>query len=519
MNVVLVLPFAAPIAAAALGTIFRRHLAIQRAITALLFAVLVGSGVVLLDATRDGAAVATRVGDWPAGLAIAFAADGLSALVIAVTTGMAILALLFAVVRDEDRHQLFHPMTAVLLAGVLGSALTADLFNLFVTFEVMLIASYVLLTLRGGRAQVRAGAIYVAVNLTASTALLLGIGLVYGAAGTVHFAELAGVVAEVPTARVGATLVFVAVAIKASLVPMHSWLPRAYVHAGPAVTALFSGLLTKAGVYVLLRLASVMFDGEFAWQGLFLVVTSVTMVVGVLGAVGSTHIRGILAFHMVSQVGYLLLPLGLWSVAGLTAGLVYLAQYVFVKGALFLAAGTVETLTGTGALKELGGMLRTRPWVAMGFLFPALALAGIPPTSGFVGKFLLVRAAFEGQQWIVGAVAVVVSLFTLLSMVKIWTGAFWGEPSERVRYEREALRRWRPAVAGGAGDTGPVSVEATGPQRLGGWRPALLIAPAVAVGLATIVVGIGIESLIQWVEPISRGLLDPSTYLEAVSGA
>lgn len=517
MNAVLVLPFALPLAAAALGVLVRRHLAVQRATTAALMVGLLATAVALAAATADGAAVATRIGDWPAGLAISFAADGLSALMIGAATGMATLALVFAVARGEDRHQLFHPMVAVLLAGVLGSFTTADLFNLFVTFEVMLIASYVLLTLRGGRRQVRAGTIYVAVNLLASTALLIGIGLVYGAAGTVHLGELYAITTEVPTAAVGAAVVLVAVGVKASLVPMHGWLPRAYVQAGPAVTALFSGLLTKAGVYVLFRLFSVVFAGNAAWRPVFLAVAGVTMLVGVFGAVGSSDMRGILAFHMVSQVGYLILPLGLWSVAGVTAGLVYLLQYVFVKGALFLAAGTVETLTGSGRLKDLGGMVHTRPWVAVAFVVPALALAGIPPTSGFVGKYLLVRAAFEGAHWVAGGVAVFVSLFTLLSMVKIWGGVFWGEPTPGVLREPTGVAAGLPVPAGGAGDADPVST--TPAERVGRSRLMGMVGPGLLVAALTIVAGVLAQPFIELVEPAARALIDPVAYLEAVRSA
>jgi multicomponent Na+:H+ antiporter subunit D len=516
MNVVLVLPFALPLTAAAIGVLARRHLVVQRVTTTTLFVSLLATAGALVAATSNGAAVATRLGDWPAGLAIVFAADGLSALMIAATTGMASLALVFAAARGEDRHQLFHPMVAVLLAGVLGSFVTADLFNLFVTFEVMLIASYVLLTLRGGRRQVRAGTIYVAVNLLASTALLLGIGLVYGAAGTVHLAELAGVVQQVPTAAVGAAVVLVAIGVKASLVPMHGWLPRAYVQAGPAVTALFSGLLTKAGVYVLFRLFSVLFGGDAGWRPAFLVVAGLTMLVGVIGAVGATDVRGILAFHMVSQVGYLILPLGLWSVAGITAGLVYLLQYVFVKGALFVAAGTVETLTGSGRLHDLAGMVRTHPWVAVAFAVPAMALAGLPPTSGFVGKFLLVRAAFEGEQWVAGGVAVLVSLFTLLSMVKIWGGVFWGEPSAAVRRARARLPARVAVPAGGAG-ADPIGQQVTTP--LGRWQLAGMAAPGLFVAVLVLVLGVVAQPLVELVEPAARALLDPVVYLEVVSSA
>ncbi|GGI05238.1 monovalent cation/H+ antiporter subunit D family protein [Egicoccus halophilus] len=512
MSALLPLPFALPLVAAALGLLFRSQRAVQRVITAALLTTLVVFGGALVAATSGGRAVAVDIGNWPVELAIAFAADGFSALVLLTVSVSAVLALVFAVSRGEDAHPLFHPMVAVLLAGVLGSLLTADLFNLFVTFEVMLIGSYVLLTLRGGRRQVRAGVIYVTVSLLASTTFLVGIALLYGTAGTVAFAQLYGVVQTTPTAAVGASMIAAAIAVKASLVPMHAWLPRTYVQAGPGVTALFSGLLTKAGVYVLFRLYSVLFAGDPGYRSLWLAVAGVTMVVGVLGAVGRGDMRGILAYHMVSQVGYLILPLGLWSLAGVTAGIVYLMQYVLVKGALFVAVGAVETLTGTGKLQELGGMVRTRPWLALGFLFPALALAGIPPTSGFVGKYLLIRAAFVDAHWVAGGVAVLVSLFTLLSMVKIWNGAFWGELTDRSRQEPAGRALGlRPVPAGGAGDSEPPVARAPSNRRVAG-----MVGPTLLVAVAVFVLGIGAQPLIELVEPAAQSLLEPTAYLEAV---
>lgn len=513
MTTLLPLPFALPLIVAAIGLLLRQHRTAQRILTAALFTVLLGIAITFVAGTSDGEVFAVVIGAWPVELGIPFAVDGFAALMQLTVVVSAALALVFAVSRGEDRHATFHPMVAVLIGGVLGAMTTADLFNLFVTFEVMLIGSYVLLTLRGGRRQVRAGTIYVTVSLLASTAFLVGIGLLYGTAGSVAFAQLHGVVEQVPESAVGAWIVVAAIAVKASIVPMHTYLPRTYVEASPGVTALFSGLLTKAGVYVLFRLCSILFaGGDPGSRTVWLAVAGVTMVVGVFGAVGRGDMRGILAYHMVSQVGYLILPLGLWTVAGLTAGIVYLMQYVLVKGALFVAVGTVETLTGTGKLKQLGGMVRTRPWLAVAFLFPALALAGIPPTSGFVGKYLLIRAAFLDAQWFAGGVAVFVSLFTLLSMVKIWNGVFWGDLTEWSRNEPNSARvGLRPVPAGGAGDDEPPVRRAASNGRVAG-----MMAPALLVAAAVLVLGIAAQPLIELVTPAAEGLLDPTAYVETV---
>src|SRR6056297_429497 len=269
MTLALVAPLGVPLLAAGISMLLRHHRVAQRAVTVLVLIDSLVAGVSLVLAT-DGATVSTAVGGWPDGLAIVFAADRFTALMVTVAAGMALFAVIFAIAREEDDHDLFHPSVAVLIGGVSAAFLTADLFNLFVAFEVMLMASYLLLTLRGGREQVRAGAVYVTVNLLASTVFLFGVGLTYATVGTVNLGELAALPARAPTATIGVGLVMLAAGVKASLVPLHGWLPRAYVHAGPAVTALFSGLLTKVGVYTLYRLVSVVFAGDPAWHTLVL---------------------------------------------------------------------------------------------------------------------------------------------------------------------------------------------------------------------------------------------------------
>jgi len=494
VSVLIVLAVAMPLTSGAVAVLLRERRMLQRALTwtTLLGATVLGS--LLVASLRTGDPLSVDVGGFPRGLAIVLGADLLSALMLTIGAAMTLVGTVFAAASGEDEHPLFHPLVLILWSGVALAFVTADLFNLFVAFEIMLIASYVLLTLRGGASQIRAGVLYVGTNLLASTAFLLGVGLVYGAIGTVNRAAVAEAVRTDTGAMAGLTILLVAVVAKASLVPLHGWLPRTYVTASPVVTAIFSALLTKVGVYVLYRLASVTLSGVDGFAPIALAIAAVTMVVGVLGAVGGHDMRGILAFHMVSQVGYLVLPLGIWTRGAVAAGLFYLLQYVAVKGALLLVAAAVVRMEGTDDLDRLGGLMRTRPWLGVAFLLPALALAGLPPTSGFVGKYLLVRGAFEVGAFVAGSTAVAVSLLTLLSMIKIFNGAFWGEPAADA-----------PAPSGTAT---PV------PSLL---RARTMVGLPLTLGVIALVLGPAAGGLLDIVGAAADALIDPSAYLAEVA--
>ncbi|HVL91097.1 MAG TPA: proton-conducting transporter membrane subunit, partial [Actinomycetota bacterium] len=253
MSRLLVLPVAIPLLAAALTLLMRSKLAIQRALSVAASAAVLAFAIALVARTAGGEALAARIGGFPGPFAISFAADTFSALMLTVAALMVLVCTAFAIASRDRERPLLHPLILVLEAGVSGSFLTADLFNLFVFFEVMLISSYVLLTLGGSKSQVRSGTIYVATNLLGSTILLAGVGLTYAIAGTVNMASLASLEDPLRRLAVPGAMLLIAFAVKAALVPVHGWLPSAYPSARPAVAALFSGLLTKVGVYALYR--------------------------------------------------------------------------------------------------------------------------------------------------------------------------------------------------------------------------------------------------------------------------
>ena len=435
MRVLLPLPVVLPLLAAGLSLALYRHVRLQRALgIAVLGGVLVASIALLVEVDGNGT-VATQVGGWPAPVGITLVADRFAALVLVVSEAMLLAVLVYAIGHPgtRDHAGVFHPVYLVLAAGVAGSFLTGDLFNLFVSFEVMLTASYVLLTLGGARDQVRTAMTYVVVSLLASTLFVTAVALIYAATGTVNMADLSVRLAELdPTTREALGLLLLVVfGVKAAIFPLFFWLPDSYPTAPTPVTAIFAGLLTKVGVYAIIRTQTLLFPSDGA-STLILFIAGATMLVGVLGAIAQDDIKRILSFHIISQIGYMIMGLGLFTVAGLAGAVFYILHHIVVKTTLFLVGGLVEHRAGSGSLRHVTGLLHRTPVLAALFLVPALSLAGLPPFSGFAAKLALVQAGMDADRFVVVGVSLVVSLLTLFSMTKIWAGVFWGKPSTAV---------------------------------------------------------------------------------------
>jgi multicomponent Na+:H+ antiporter subunit D len=374
------------------------------------------------------------VGGWPAELGIVLVADMFAALFLLIAMLTITIVEFFAIGQRRlpvgADPMIVSPVLLVLTGGVALSILTGDLFTLFVAFELMLGASYVLLTHQGKRGQVRSGMTYVVMNLFASTLFLFGIAYVYAATGTVNMALLAERIPELGDGvRVGIGMWFLVVfGTKSAMFPLFSWLPDSYPTAPIAITAVFAGLLTKIGVYAMIRFQTLM-DMERLGP-VILVLAALTMVVGVAGALAQDDVKRILSFHIISQIGYMLMGLGLFSVAGVAGAVLFLVHHLPVKTVLFLVGGLIECDRGTSALDRVNGLLVRRPWVAVLFAIPAMSLAGLPPLSGFVVKLALVDAGVAKVAIPMVVVALFVSALTLLSMTKIWIGVFWGAPDE-----------------------------------------------------------------------------------------
>ena len=441
----LFLPLLLPLLTAVSVLLAEGHRTLKRLVTLLGTSGLLGyAAYLLLLVYRQGPQM-TVAGGWPLPYGIALSADLLSAamLLISALVSWVVLLYTFATVDPPRERFGFYFFYQCVLVGVNGAFLAGDLFNLYVWFEVMLIASFGLMTLGGERGQLEGGLKYVVINLVSSTIFLIAIGLLYGAAGTLNMAHLAHIISaegSSPFISAVALIFLVSFGIKAAIFPLFFWLPASYHTPPPAVTALFGGLLTKVGVYALFRAFSLLFPQNPAFiHELILVLAGLTMSVGVLGAIAQNNVRRILSFHIISQIGYMLMGLGLFTTAGLAGGVFYIVHHIIVKTALLMVGGTLERATGSGELKHMGGQLRQRPMLATLFILAALSLAGVPPLSGFFSKLALLTAAVGQGRYAIAAVSLAVSVLTLFSMTKIWSEAFWKAPPQQARSHAGAV--------------------------------------------------------------------------------
>lgn len=428
-----------PLFAAAIVLALGRRLRAQRVVTVVALTVTTALSVALLLGVDAHGTVVVEVGGWAAPFGIVLVADRLAALLLVVSSVVLLAVLVFSVGQglaygdDETPVTIYNPAYLILAAGVYTAFVAGDLFNLYVGFEILLVASYVLITLGGTEPRIRTGTTYVVVSLVSSALFLTAIAMTYGALGTVNLAQIAVRIDEIPleVQILLHVLLLVAFGIKAAVFPLSFWLPDSYPTAPAPVTAVFAGLLTKVGVYAIIRTETLLFPGV-ELNPVLLVVAVLTMVVGILGAVAQNDIKRLLSFTLVSHIGYMIFGIGLGTVDGTSATIYYVVHHIVVQTALFLAAGLIEQVGGSTSVPRLGGMLAIAPVVAILYLVPALNLGGIPPFSGFLGKLGLFEAGFAaGDPLAVVAIAAgaLVSLLTLYALIRVWSRVFWSPRS------------------------------------------------------------------------------------------
>ena len=482
---------------------------------------------------------AVQVGGWETPIGITLVADRLSALMVTVSAAVTLAVLIYSVGQgmagkaEVAPLSVYQPTYLILVAGVSNAFLAGDLFNLYVGFEILLTASYVLLTLGGTQSRMRAGATYVVVSLVSSVLFLLAIALVFGATGTVNMAQLGERLPELSSdlALVLQVILLVAFGIKAAVFPLAAWLPDSYPTAPAPVTAVFAGLLTKVGVYAIIRTQTLLFPGVQLNDALMWVALA-TMLLGILGAVAQTDIKRLLSFTLISHIGYMVFGVALGSQLGMAGAVYYIAHHITVQTTLFLVTGLIERRGGSTALDNLGGLAKIAPILAILFFIPAMNLGGIPPLSGFLGKIGLMQAGVEAgtplAYTLVGA-SVLTSLLTLYVIARVWNYAFWRAPSEGMVAEPGTVLEDTEDDDTSTAALGPG--DAVGPSsRLGDTSTAAtpvvtsVVLPKSMVGATVALVAFGLAMtvfagpLIAYSSEAATDLMARTPYIDAVLG-
>jgi multicomponent Na+:H+ antiporter subunit D len=476
--------------------LFWKNFKAHRIINLLGSLISLAAAILLFQFTEHSGIQSITIGSWPAPFGITLVSDLLSSIMVLITAIISLATAIYSLATmDNDREKFgFYPLLQILLMGINGAFLTGDIFNLYVWFEVMLISSFVLLALGGKREQLEGAIKYVTLNLLSSALFLAGVGILYGLAGTLNMADLARklpLINNPDMATIVSMLFLIAFGIKSAMFPLFFWLPASYHTPPAAVSAIFAGLLTKVGVYSLIRVFTLIFVNNIEFtHTVILVLSGLTMLTGVFGAASQMEFRRILSFHIISQIGYMTMGLGLYTRFAITGAIFYIIHHIIVKTNLFLISGVVQKYSGSYKLKEIGGLYKVYPLLGLLFLIPALSLAGIPPLSGFWAKFLVVKAGIDINQFLIVGVSLFVGLLTLFSMIKIWNEAFWKDPVNEINKTEKLVLH----------------------------KSIILFTPIVLLALITITIGINVEPFLKIAERAADQLLDKQSYIEAVLG-
>ncbi|MEO5780120.1 MULTISPECIES: Na+/H+ antiporter subunit D [Arthrobacter] len=519
MNIASFAPLAVllPVLGAALTFLLIRQARNQRIVSIAVLSVTLLLECWLLATVWEGGAAAVNIGGWLPPWGIVLVVDQFSSLMLVVSSTVSLAVLVYATGQgmadgDEDAPvSIFHPTYLILVAGVSNAFLSGDLFNLYVGFEILLTASYVLMTLGGTGPRIRAGVTYVVVSVVSSVLFLIAIAMIYGATGTINMADLALKLADVDpgTRDLLHVMLLVAFGIKAAVFPLSFWLPDSYPTAPAPVTAVFAGLLTKVGVYAMVRTETLLFPGD-ALNAPLMVAALLTMVVGILGALAQSDIKRLLSFTLVSHIGYMVFGLALSTVAGLGAAVFYVAHHITIQTSLFLVTGLIERRGGSSSVDRLAGLAKLSPLLGVLFFLPAMNLAGIPPFSGFLGKLGLVQAGVQLGTPLAYALVtggVLTSLLTLLAVARVWNRAFWRQPADAEHPD--------PVLLAAPADS------ATG-DRAGKTNVTLLPRTMVGSTLGLVIAGVALTvfagPLFQLADHSAQEMLDRSAYIQSVLG-
>lgn len=491
MSNLVILPVIIPILTGVFLVVVRKYIYLQRVLSVSSLVGVISVTLYLMNEIKINGIQTLQLGGWEAPYGVSMVIDMFSALLILVTSLVAFCCLLYAFrsIGRERETFYFYPLFLFLIAGVNGSFITGDIFNLFVCFEVMLVSSYVLISLGGTKRQLRESIKYVLINILSSFLFLMAIAYLYAMCGTLNFAHLSVRVAEVGQEGLMTTvaiLFLIVFSLKAGLF-LFFWLPGSYSAPPTAIASVFAALLTKVGVYAIMRVFTLVFYHQpEVTHYLIGILAAITMILGAAGAVAYGDMKRILTYNVVVGVGFILAGVATFTTEGMTGSIFYLIHDMIVKALIFLLGGTIIHLTGTSKLKEMSGLIRLHPQLGWMFFVAALSLAGIPPLSGFLGKIFITEGTFAASYYWLGGIGLLTSLLVLYSLMKIFMNVFWGY------------------------------TEITEEEEQGTTKGLLL--PIGILTAITIALGLGAEGIHEYVDLAVEVLMNPSIYVEAVLG-
>lgn len=490
MNNLIVLPILIPLFTGALLIFLKNKIALQRLIASLASLAMVIASFSLVQKVHNEGIQSLNISSWNAPFGITLVSDMFSALLVLTTSVLGFFILLYSfksIGIDREKHY-YYAVFMFLLVGVNGAFTTGDIFNLFVFFEVMLMSSYVLLVLGNTKIQLRESIKYLLVNVISSALFVAAVAYLYSVVGTLNMAHLSVRIAEIgqpAIITVIAVLFLIVFGLKGAIFPLYFWMPGSYYAPPAPVLALFGALLTKVGVYAITRTYTLLFYHDTGFTHKLLAILAIlSIIVGVIGALAYWDIKYIIIYNIIIAIGVILFGVSAMNPASLEGAVYYLIHDMLIKAALFLLAGIIIAITGTSDLRKFSGLINKYPGLAWTFFIAALALAGIPPLSGFVGKVLIVQGGLSAESYIGAVIVIVSSLFVLISIMRIFINGFWGD--KRIfENEKSAPVRW------------------------------LLFAPAILVAISALY-GLGSEAILPYISQAAEVLSEPNLYIDAV---
>ncbi|TQR09842.1 Na+/H+ antiporter subunit D [Psychrobacillus soli] len=488
----LLFPILIPFLFAAILLFFPKKVKAQRIITIIGLLTALSSAFVLLWKVKTDGVQSLTLGSWAPPFGITMVSDMMSALLVtsSLLIGLFVVWFSFTSIGIEREKSFYYPAILFMLTGVNGAFTTGDIFNMFVFFEVLLMSSYVLIVLGGEKVQLRESIKYILVNIVSSSLFVITVGYLYSVVGTLNMADISIKLADIGQAgivTVIAVLFLIVFGIKGAIFPLFFWLPGSYAAPPIPILTLFGALLTKVGVYAIIRTYTLFFTTDIGFtHELLMIVSILTIIAGCIGALAYFDVKKIIIYNIIIAVGVILFGASVMNESGMMGSMFYLIHDILIKGALFLLIGIIIHITGTSDLRKMGGLIKRYPVLGWSYLIAAFGLAGIPPLSGFIGKLLIIQGGFENELLWQSIFILASSLIVLLSAIRIFIYAFWGEEKGALDFHPKTYRH--------------------------------LLAPTITLVVLTVLYGVGSEYLVPFMTDATAVLLDPSVYSNAVFG-